>query len=523
MRRFARPPTLLRTASMQPLVIDCTPLDMAEVADVARRGRQVSLGEGALEALKRSRAIVDRVVETGEVVYGINTGFGKFADRVIPPDALRELQRNLVMSHSVGVGDALPADVVRCMMLLRVAALARGFSGIRVETVQRLIDMLNAGIAPFIPSKGSVGASGDLAPLAHLALVLIGQGEAKYKGQRLPAAEALRRADIEPVELTAKEGLALINGTQLMTALGVLLSEDASNVLIVADITGAMSLEAVRGTNRAFDSRVQEVRPHPGQIEAGAHLCHLTGGSEIMASHRYLTHRVQDPYSLRCMPQVHGASRDAMAYVRRVLDIEINSATDNPLIFPDDGEIISAGNFHGQPVAMALDFAGIALAELADIAERRIEVMLDPHFSELPPFLTLNGGVNSGYMVSQYTAAALVSENKVLSHPASVDSIPTSANQEDHVSMGVTAALKARDILRNVESVLAIELLCAAEGLDFRRPLRSSEPLERVHALLRSEVPRLDKDRVLYPAIERAVGMVRDGRVARAASESAGV
>jgi histidine ammonia-lyase len=330
-------------------------------------------------------------------------------------------------------------------------------------------------------------------------------------------------SQLEPVRLSAKEGLALVNGTQQMTAIGALVTADAENVLEVADIAGALSLEAVRGTNRAFDSRIQDARPHPGQIAAAAHLRELTGHSEIMASHRFDDHRVQDPYSLRCMPQVHGASRDAIAYVRRVIEVEMNSATDNPLVFAEEGDVISGGNFHGQPVALALDFAAIALAEIASISERRIEAMLDPNFSELPPFLTMHAGVASGFMVSQYTAAALVSENKVLAHPASVDSIPTSANQEDHVSMGVTAALKAREILRNVETVLAIELLCAAEGIDYRRPLRSSPRLEAVHALIRSELPRLDRDRPLYPDIACMTLMVRDGRVRQAARELANI
>lgn len=511
------------TTSSEPLLIDGDRLGIADIVGVARRGRATQLGSAAVAAMQRSRAIIEDIVDDGRVVYGVNTGFGKFADRVIPHDALHELQRNLIVSHAVGVGDPLPADVVRALAVLRVVALARGYSGIRIETVQRLVDILNSGLIPVIPAKGSVGASGDLAPLAHLALVLIGQGEAWWHGELMPGGEALAKAGVDPIVLTAKEGLALINGTQLMTALATLLVDDAANLLRVADVAGAMSLEAVRGTNRAFDARIQDVRPHPGQIEVAADLRRLTAGSEIMASHRYESHRVQDPYSLRCMPQVHGASRDAIGYVSGVVEIEINSATDNPLIFPLDGDVISGGNFHGQPVAMALDFAGIGLAELASISERRIEAMLDPHFSELPPFLTMYGGVDSGYMVSQYTAAALVSENKVLAHPASVDSIPTSANQEDHVSMGVTAGLKARDILRNVEMVLAIELMCAAEGLDYRRPLRTGEPLERVHALIRSEVPRLDKDRVLYPDIQRVAAMVRDGRVARAAGEAAGV
>jgi histidine ammonia-lyase len=467
-----------------------------------------------------SRSVVERVLAAEEVVYGVTTGFGKFADRVIPPDAVEQLQRNLILSHSCGVGAPLPDDVVRAMMLLRVVALARGFSGIRLSTVEALVDMINKGVIPLVPSRGSVGASGDLAPLAHLALVLLGEGEAWYEGQRMSGRDALGRAGIEPVRLTAKEGLALINGTQLMTALGALLVTDAENVLHVADIAGAMSLDAVRGTNRPFDARLHQVRPHPGQIAAAANLRLLTDGSEIMLSHRHDHHKVQDPYSLRCMPQVHGASRDALTYARGVIEIEINAATDNPLIFPDESDVLSGGNFHGQPVAFALDFAAIALAELASISERRIEAMLDPSFSELPPFLTMHGGVDSGFMVSQYTAAALVSENKVLCHPASVDSIPTSANQEDHVSMGVTAGLKACDVLRNVEMVLAIELLCAAEGIDYRRPLRSSRPLEAVHALIRSEVPHLETDRPLYPDIARVVAMVRDGRVRQAACES---
>jgi histidine ammonia-lyase len=470
--------------------------------------------------MHRSRDVVEEIAARGDVVYGVSTGFGKFADRIIPPHALERLQRNLIVSHAVGVGDPLSADVARAMMLLRVVALARGYSGIRPSTVQRLVDILNAGIVPVVPEQGSVGASGDLAPLAHLALLLIGEGEAWVGDERLPGGDALRRFDIAPVELGAKEGLALINGTQLMTALGALLVADARNLLEVADIAGALSLEAVRGTDRPFDPRVQEVRPHAGQRAVASHLRQLTSGSEIMRSHRHDSHRVQDPYSLRCMPQVHGAARDAVAYVADVIEVEINSATDNPLIFPDDGSVISCGNFHGEPLAMALDFCSIAMAEIGGIAERRIEVMLDPIFSELPPFLTEQGGVDSGYMVAQYTAAALVSENKVLAHPASVDSIPTSANQEDHVSMGVTAGLKARKILRNVENVLAIELLCGAEGIDYRRPLRTSPALEAVHRVIRSEVPHLVADRVLSPDIARAASMVADGRIVAVAREA---
>jgi len=346
---------------------------------------------------------------------------------------------------------------------------------------------------------------------------MIGEGHVRADGELVPARDALAAAGLEPVVLSAKEGLALINGTQLMAALATLLVADGRNVLQVANVAGALSLEAVRGTDRPFAAKVQEVRPHPGQVTVAAALRRLTAGSQIMRSHRHDSHRVQDPYSLRCIPQVHGASADALGYVAGVVDTEINAATDNPLVFAADEDIISCGNFHGQPLALALDFLAIALAELANISERRIEAMLDRNFSELPPFLTRHAGVDSGFMVSQYTAAALVSENKVLAHPASVDSIPTSANQEDHVSMGVTSGLKAVEILRNVETVLAIELLCAAEGIDYRRPLTTSAPLEAVHALIRSEVPHLDTDRILAPDIRCVAEMVRDGRIAGSA------
>lgn len=502
---------------MSSLTIDCSPVSVLDVVRVAREDQHVEIDAQAVAAMDASRTVVNGIAADGGAVYGVTTGFGKFADRAIPLDALERLQRNLVMSHSVGVGKPLPRDVVRAMMVLRVVSLARGYSGIRAHTVQTLVDMLNSGLTPVVPSRGSVGASGDLAPLAHLALVLIGEGEADLEGERMDGAEAMRRGGITPVALTAKEGLALINGTQLMSALGCLLVADAKRVLDTADIAGAMTVEAMRGTDRAFDARLHLVRPHPGQVEAAAHLRSLLRGSEIMHSHRRDSHRIQDPYSLRCMPQVHGASRDALRYVEKVVEIEINSATDNPLIFPETGEVISGGNFHGQPLAIALDLAGIGLAEIANISERRIEAMLDPIFSELPPFLTMRAGVDSGLMVSQYTAAALVSENKILAHPASVDSIPTSANQEDHVSMGATAGLKAFDILRNVETVLGIELLCAAEGIDLRRPLSSSAALEAVHAVIRQEVPHLEEDCVLYPYINCMERMVRDGRIQKAA------
>jgi histidine ammonia-lyase len=507
---------------MRNLTIDCSSLSISDIRDVARAGRQVRLGSRAIEAMQASRAVVDRATARHDIVYGVTTGFGKLADQAIPAHHLEQLQHNLILSHSVGVGEPLPTDAVRGMMLLRLASLARGYSGVRVEVVERLCDLLNHQITPVVPSRGSVGASGDLAPLAHLALVLIGRGEAEVKGRRVAGSEALRLSGLTPLRLAAKEGLALINGTQMMCAIGALLVADALNLLDVADIAGAMSLEAIRGTDRAFDARVHLLRPHPGQIASARQLCRLTKGSEIMHSHRHDTHRVQDPYSFRCMPQVHGASRDAIHYLRAAIETEANSVTDNPLIFGDEGEIISCGNFHGQPVAIALDLASIALAELANISERRIEAMLNPHMSELPPFLTMRGGVESGFMVSQYTAASLVSENKVLAHPASVDSIPTSANQEDHVSMGATAALKVQQILRNTETVLAIELLCAAEGIEHRRPLRTSSPLERVYDRIRLEIPHLHSDRVLHPDIERMTTMVHEGIIAEAACEASG-
>jgi histidine ammonia-lyase len=508
--------------SSDPLAVSGHCLSISDVVDVARRRREVSLSDEARSAMKASEAVVARAVEASTPVYGVTTGFGKFADRVIPPEAVVELQHNLLRSHAVGVGPAASEEVVRAMLLLRINALACGASGIRVSVVDVLINMLNAGIVPYVPEKGSVGASGDLAPLAHLALVLIGEGEASVEGVLAPGVEAMKAAGLEPVTLGPKEGLALINGTQLMTAIGALVLHDARNLLRCADIVGVMSLESVRGTNQAFDRRIQELRPHPGQLDSAENLRRLTEDSRLMASHRHDRHKVQDPYSLRCMPQVHGACRDAVGYATGVLEIEANSATDNPLVFADTEEVISGGNFHGEPVAIAMDAAAIAVAEIAGISERRTEAMLDPAFSELPPFLTRHAGVDSGYMVSQYTAAALVSENKVLCHPASVDSIPTSANQEDHVSMGVTAARKCRDVLANAEVVLAIELLCAAEGLDFRRPLTAGPAIEVVHSLVRRHVAHLNDDRPMYRDIERASALIHAGEIVHAAESAIG-
>jgi histidine ammonia-lyase len=496
-------------------------LTLVDLVSVARDRRSVMLSPHAEASIRTAEAVIEGVVESGEAVYGVNTGFGKFASVSIPREQLTLLQHNLLRSHAVGVGPIASEATTRAMLLLRINALALGASGIRIETIRLLVEILNRNVLPVVPEKGSVGASGDLAPLAHLALPLIGEGEAIFEGERMNGGDALRSAGLEPIQLAPKEGLALINGTQLMTAVGALIMHDAQWLAKTADIVGAMSLEAVRGTNRPFDERIHALRPHPGQMHSARNLRRLTWGSDLMASHRTDPHKIQDPYSLRCMPQVHGAARDALAYARRTIEIEMNSATDNPLVFPESGEVVSGGNFHGEPVAIALDTAAIALSEFASISERRIEAMLDPSFSELPPFLTRHAGVDSGYMVSQYTAAALVSENKILSHPASVDSIPTSANQEDHVSMGVTAALKAREILTNTQTVLAIELLCASEGLD-QRDRSTSEALWAVHQAVRAVIPRLDDDLVMYPSIQSALELIRSGVVVNEAEKRVG-
>jgi histidine ammonia-lyase len=500
------------------------PLTLDAISDVARRGRRVEIGATAHAAMVRARRVVDAVVAGGDAspaVYGVNTGFGALAEVRISADQVTQLQHNLVRSHASGVGAPLPRDAVRAMMLLRASVLATGRSGARAVCCERLCELLNAGVHPVIPARGSVGASGDLAPLAHLALGMIGEGLAEYRGETMPAADALRAAKLEPLVLEAKEGLTLLNGTQHMTAVGGLALFDAELTCVVADIAGALSLEALKGTARAFDPRVVAARPHPGQIAVGTFLRELLAGSEIAESHKDCG-KVQDPYSLRCMPQVHGATRDMLAFARVVLEREAASSTDNPLVFldgPEGDEMISGGNFHGQPVAIALDAAAIAIAELANISERRVEQLVNPHLSSgLPPFLAPDSGLNSGFMIAQVAAAALVSENKVLAHPASVDSIPSSAGREDHVSMGATAALKLATIHDHVRTVLAIELLCAAQGLDLRRPLHTTKPLERVHAVLRSKVPAMMIDRPLSPDIAAVRALIDDGSIAAAAA-----
>ena len=426
----------------------------------------------------------------------MNTGFGDLSTVRIPPADLRALQRNLVRSHAVGVGDPLPVDAVRAILLLRANTLAAGRSGVRRETLELLIDMLNRGVHPVIPMHGSVGASGDLAPLAHAALVLIGEGEAIHDGKRKPAADALKHAGLKPVELGPKEGLSLINGTQVMTGMGCLALHDAEMLATSADVIGMMSAEALRATDRSWDEAIHDARPHPGQRVVAANLRGLVAGSPILESHRTGDPRVQDPYSIRCMPQVHGATRDALAYVRRVLEIEINSVTDNPLVLTESGRIVSGGNFHGQPVAVALDLATIAVAQLGDIAEARIDRLTNGHTSGLPPFLTSKPGINSGFMVAQYTAAALVAEDRLRAMPASLQSIPTSAGMEDHVSMGVHAAHKLAAVVRNVRDILAIEALCAAQGLDLLGRT-SSQPVEAARAVVREHSAFVDEDRSL--------------------------
>jgi histidine ammonia-lyase len=475
---------------------------------------KIQLAPAARQRVEAARAFVERLIAEGRVVYGLTTGFGALSEVVVPPDRIRELQTNLIRSHAAGVGAPLSEAETRAVALLRANVLALGNSGIRPVVIELLAELLNRGVHPIIPERGSVGASGDLAPLSHLALVLIGEGEAVYEGERLPGAEALRRAGLEPVTLEAKEGLALNNGTQVLTGVGILALLAAERAVETAEVAGAMSLEALRGTPDAFDHLLQAVRPHPGQITSAARLRGLLAHSEIRESHRYDDPRVQDAYSLRCMPQVHGAARQGLAFVRQVLEIEANSATDNPLIFPEEERVISGGNFHGQPVAQALDMIAMVCADLASISERRMARLIDPALSELPAMLTPEPGVNSGLMLTQIVAAALVSELKQKAQPASIDSIPTDANKEDHVSMGMGAALKAREAVALLETVLALELLTAAQGLEFLKPLRPGEGVAEAYAVVRGAVEPLERDRVLAPDIAALEELVRAGHFA---------
>jgi histidine ammonia-lyase len=496
--------------------LDGQPLPLEWIAAVAHGGRRVAVSPDACLRMKASRAVVEAVVARGETAYGINTGFGKLAEVRIPPEELVALQRNLVRSHACGVGEPLPEAEVRAMLLLRANVLAKGHSGARPRVAELLVSMLNHRIHPAVPSRGSVGASGDLAPLAHLALALIGEGEVFFRGERVPSLLALRSAGLQPLLLEAKEGLSLLNGTQAMAATGGLAVMRAISAARLFDLAGAMSLEALKGTPTPFDARIHEARPHPGQLAAAWHLLELLADSEIRESHRHGDSRVQDAYSLRCMPQVHGAARGALEHAREVIEIEAGSATDNPLIFVGkdlaEAEILSGGNFHGAPLAMALDYAAIAVTDLISISERRIDRLLNPDLNEgLPAFLSDHPGVSSGLMIAHVTAAALLNESKVLAHPASVDSVPTSGGKEDHVSMGMTSALKLRRIVENAELVLAIELMCAAQGLDYRAPLKAARRVESARSKVRGYVARLAEDRVLSKDIEVLAGAVRGG------------
>lgn len=499
---------------MERILLDGETLTIEEVVAVGRGRARAELSPEARERVRRSRALVEARLDDGEAHYGINTGFGTLAEVRIDRADLEKLQRNLVLSHAAGVGSPLPAPETRALMLLRANVLAKGVSGIREETLDLLLAMLDRGVLPVVPERGSVGASGDLAPLAHLALVLLGEGEALAGDPpaRLHGREALRRAGLAPAVLGPKEGLALVNGTQAMTAVGAIALARAERLARLADLAGAMTLEGLLGSHRPFLPEIQAARGQVGQAASAARLRALLAGSEINASHQGPDcHKVQDPYSLRCMPQVHGASRDGISFCRGILAREVNAATDNPLVFPDLGEIVSGGNFHGQPVSLALDVLAIAASHLATISERRVEQLVNPSLSGLPPFLAPTKGLDSGFMIAQVTSAALVSENKVLCHPASVDSIPSSAGREDHVSMGMTAALKARQVVENVRTCLAIELLVAAQALDLRLPLRPALPVGEAHRRIRAVVPRLESDRELHRDVEAVCRLVDDG------------
>jgi len=506
---------------MNKIYIDGNSLTLEEFAHVARDRYQVELKREAIENINKSRELVDKFIEEGRIIYGITTGFGRFSDVVITGDETITLQKKLIMSHACGVGEPLKEEIVRGIMLLRINALAKGYSGIRLSTLETLIEMLNKGVHPIIPEKGSLGASGDLAPLAHMVLPIIGEGEAIYKGERLSGKEAMEKAGITPVRLTSKEGLAFINGTQVMTAIGALALYDGINLSKMADIAAAMTMEALNGIIDAFDEKVQRVRPHKGQINTGKNITSILKDSNMITRQGEL--RVQDPYSLRCVPQVHGATKDCLSYVREKVEIEMNSATDNPLIFIKEGEVISGGNFHGQPMAISFDFLGIGLSELANLSERRLERLVNPTLNYgLPGFLIEKGGLNSGFMIVQYAAASLVSENKVLAHPASVDSIPSSANQEDHVSMGTIAARKAMEILDNARKVVSMEILAACQGIDLRGNRGLGKGTQIAYNVIREKIPTLKEDKIMYKDLNTCEDIVKSNIIVNKIEEEMG-
>jgi histidine ammonia-lyase len=509
-------------AGIEGIVLDGSPLSLDAVENVARHGAKVAVAAETMASLGKGRAFVDRLASGGEPIYGITTGVGKLKDVVIPAADRRALQRNLVLSHAGGVGAPLAEDETRAVMLLLAASLARGASGVRPEVVETIVACLNRELHPVVPERGSLGSSGDLAPLAHVAACLIGEGDAWIDGRPAPAREALERAGLTPLTLEAKEGLALLNGTHLQAGLGAFAVLDAVRLVQLADVTGAMSLEALMGSHVAFDERIHRLRPHPGQLATAANLRRLTADSAIIASHRDCT-RVQDAYSLRCMPQVHGAAREAIAFARTVLDRELGSVTDNPLVFPADTAVLTGGNFHGELLGLALDTLAIGLAQLAGITERRIDRLVNPLVNEgLPPFLSPHGGLHSGYMIAQYVAASLVNELRSLAHPASVDSIPTSGLQEDYNAMGATSALKARRAVGLVRQVVAIELLLAAQALDCRAPLMPGRGSAAAHAAVRRAIPPLDGDRYLKADVDASLALVLDGSVRQSVEAAIG-
>jgi histidine ammonia-lyase len=499
-------------AAMSTLLIDGNTLSLEAIRDVAERNRPVGLATDALARVTAARAMVDRIAAGDEPAYGINTGFGTLAEVRIDKKDLRELQRNLIVSHAAGVGQPLSIPEARALLLLRCNVLAKGHSGVRPETLLLGLELLNRGVTPVVPERGSVGASGDLAPLAHLALVFIGEGEAFFDGQRLPGRHALQKAGLEPVVLEAKEGLTLVNGTQAMCAVGVPALLKAEALADLFDLAGAMTIEGMLGSHRPFMAEVHAVRPHPGHGTVSTHLRRLLKNSALVETH-VDCHKVQDPYSMRCIPQVHGAARDGLSFCRRILEVEVNAGTDNPLVFAELNELVSAGNFHGQPVSLGLDVLAMALTQLSSISERRVEQMVNPSLSGLPPFLARHPGLNSGFMIAQVTAAALVAEARILCHPASVDSIPSSAGREDHVSMGMTAALKGRQVVDHARNVLAIELLVAAQALDFRLPVKPGVGALAAHELIRSRVPHMERDRELHKDINAVAALVDSGEL----------
>lgn len=498
---------------METVVINGEDLKLQDVINVSRNGYVVKASEEALRQVEKSRKIVDSIVENNEVIYGITTGFGKFSDVSVSGEECKTLQRNLIISHACGYGRSFPVEVVRAIMLLRANALVKGYSGIRMSVLNTLIEMINRGVHPQIPEKGSLGASGDLAPLAHMVLPMIGEGEAEYKGEIMSGREAMEKAGLNIVELTAKEGLALINGTQVMTAVGSLAVYDAINLMKTADIAASLSMEGLRGIIDAYDERTHRVRPHKGQIDTAENVRNLLEGSSLITRQDEL--RVQDAYTLRCIPQVHGAVKDALNYVKREVEIEINSVTDNPIV-TKEGDVISCGNFHGEPMALSFDFLGIAVSELANISERRLERLINYQLNDLPPFLVKHGGLNSGFMITQYAAASLVSENKVLAHPASVDSIPSSANQEDHVSMGTIAARKAWDIVKNSKRVIATEIMAACQAIDFRGNCTLGRGTSIAYSIVRDSVGFIENDVVMYTEINKVDELVGSGKIREA-------